>query len=101
MFKVIQPVSDLLTAEHFITSDTLFFLNTKFTATLLTLFSVLLSPLDLLHRASIDCNAGSEQKKIVDSYCWSSGTFICKNNTSGQFYVIFQSFQVVMNALTV
>lgn len=85
MFKVIQPVSELLTVEQFITADILFFINTKFTASLLTLFSVLLSPLDLL-RTSIDCNADPKHKKVVDSYCWSTGTFICKNNTSGQFY---------------
>lgn len=86
MFGVVQPISKLLHVKHFKNSDVYFLINTKLTVVLLILFSVLLSTMDLF-RASIDCYTDSHEarKKMMDNYCWSMGTYICKNITRGEF----------------
>lgn len=87
MFNVVQPLSKLLAVKHFTTSDLCFVLNTKLTATILVLFSVLLSALDLF-RTSIDCFVDSKdsgnRKSMMDNYCWSVGTYTCKDRGIGE-----------------
>lgn len=85
MFKVVEPISKLFNVKHFTTSDTIFLVNTKLTTALLVLFSMLLTAMDLL-RASIDCYTDSESKRkaIMDNYCWSIGTYICKDHNEGK-----------------
>lgn len=87
MYSVVQPISKLLNVKHFVTSDIYFLINTKLTVVLLILFSVLLSALDLL-RTSIDCytDNNDRRKAMMDNYCWSMGTYICKNATRGEFH---------------
>lgn len=84
MLKIVEPITKLLNVKNFTTSDNIFFLNTKFTTALLVLFSVLLTAMDLL-RASIDCYTDTESKRktIMDNYCWSMGTYICKDHAKG------------------
>lgn len=86
MYKVIEPIKSLVKVKHFTTSDIYFVINTKFTPILLLLFSVLLTAMDVL-RTPIDCymdHKENDRKAIMDNYCWSTGTYICKNqNQSG------------------
>lgn len=85
MYKVIEPIKDLVKVKYFTTSDIYFVLNTKFTPILLLFFSVLLTAMDVL-RASIDCytdNNDNGRKAIMDNFCWSIGTFTCKNQKDG------------------
>lgn len=86
MFKIVEPVGNLFKVKHFTTSDTIFKVNTKFTPALLVLFSILLTTMDLL-RASIDCYTDTESKRkaIMDNYCWSIGTYICKDHRKGNW----------------
>lgn len=88
MFKAIEPIINLVKeVKHFTTSDCYFMLNTKTTSILLLFFSVLLTTMDVL-RTSIDCYVdmtGNARKAIMDNYCWSVGTYICKNQTSWCF----------------
>lgn len=88
MYKSIEPiVKNLVKVKHFTISDMYFTLNTEFTPALLVLFSVLLTAMDVL-RTSIDCYTdmtGSGRKAIMDNFCWSVGTYICKNQTSQCF----------------
>lgn len=83
MYKVVEPISKLLTRKkHFTSYDFCFLFNTKLTTALLLLFSVLLSALELL-RTSIDCYPDSKDRKaLMDNYCWSTGTYTCKNSNS-------------------
>lgn len=86
MFNVVHPLSKLLAVKHFTTSDACFALNTKLTAAILILFSVLLSALDLF-RTSIDCITDTKpehRKVMMDNYCWSTGTYTCKNKGLGK-----------------
>lgn len=86
MYKVIEPIKSLVKVKHFTTSDIYFAINTKFTPILLLLFSVLLTAMDVL-RTSIDCYTDTndkDRKAIMDNYCWSIGTYTCKNQTSGE-----------------
>lgn len=85
MYKVIEPIKDLVKVKHFTKSDIYFEINTKFTPILLLFFSVLLTAMDVL-RAPIDCytdHTDGNRKPIMDNYCWSIGTYICKNQTGG------------------
>lgn len=87
MYKAIEPILNLVKVNHFTTSDFYFVLNTKFTSILLLLFSVLLTTMDVL-RTSIDCYTdmtGNGRKVMMDNFCWSTGTFICRNQTSRCF----------------
>lgn len=98
MFNVVQPLSKLLAVKHFTTSDACFVLNTKFTAAILILFSVLLSAIDLF-RTSIDCfidhNSGP-RKSMMDNYCWSVGTYTCKDPRNGKqfFFSLFHTLRL-------
>lgn len=84
MYKVIQPIKDLVKVKYFTTSDIYFVINTKFTPILLLFFSVLLTAMDVL-RTSIDCYTDNTdgRKAIMDNFCWSSGTFTCKDQKTG------------------
>lgn len=87
MYKSIEPILNLVKINHFSTSDIFFDLNTKITSILLLHSSVLLTMMDVL-RTSIDCYtdmSGNVRKLIMDNFCWSTGTYICKNQTSGCF----------------
>lgn len=83
MYKAVEPIKKLISVKHFTTSDIYFLINTKLTPALLVLFSVLLSALDLL-RTSIDCLSDDGKKAIMDNYCWSMGTYICKDHRIGE-----------------
>lgn len=86
MYKVVEPIKKLISVKHFTTSDIYFLINTKLTPALLILFSVLLSALDLL-RTAIDCYTDSNdsgRKSMMDNYCWSIGTYICRGDKSGK-----------------
>lgn len=86
MYKAIEPIKNLVKVKHFTTSDAYFVLNTKLTPILLLLFSVLLSTMDVL-RTSIDCYTdtnGNGRKAIMDNFCWSVGTYTCKNQTTSK-----------------
>lgn len=83
MYKVFESILNLMTVKHFTVSDIYFELNTKFTSILLLIFSVLLSTRDVL-RTSIDCYTDTNangRKAIMDNFCWSVGTYTCKNQT--------------------
>lgn len=87
MYKVIEAIVNLVEVKHFTISDIYFTLNTEFTTALLLLFSVLSIAMNLLH-TSIDCYSdmtGNVTKAIMDNFCWSIGTYICKNQTSQCF----------------
>lgn len=85
MFKAIEPIINFVKVKHFTTSDIYFALNTKLTPILLMFFAVLLTTMDIL-RTSIDCytdmSGGNGRKAIMDNFCWSVGTYTCKNQTS-------------------
>lgn len=86
MFKAIEPIINLVKVEHFTTSDFYFTLNAKFTPILLLFCTVLLTTMDVL-RTSIDCYTdmtGNGRKAIMDNFCWSVGTYTCKNQTSSK-----------------
>lgn len=86
MYNAITPFKNLVKVKHFTTSDMYFTLNTKFTPILLLFFSVLLTTRDVL-RTSIDCYtdmAGNGRQAIMDNFCWSVGTYTCKNQTGGK-----------------
>lgn len=84
MYKVIEPFKNLVKVDYFTISDNYFVLNTKFTPILLLFFSALLTAMDVL-RTPIDCYTdmnGNGRKLIMDNFCWSVGTHICRNQTS-------------------
>lgn len=83
MFKTIKPIMSMVKVKYFTTSDIYFSLNTKFTPVLLLCFSLLLTSMELL-RISIDCYTdmtGNGRKAIMDNFCWTAGTYTCKNQT--------------------
>lgn len=85
MYKVFQPIIDLVKIKHFTISDLFFSLNTKFIPIVLLLFSALLTTSDIL-RTSIDCYVdmtGNGRKAIMDNFCYAVGTYMCKNMTRG------------------
>lgn len=91
MYKIVAPIGKLISVKHFTKSDTIFLLNTKITTAILVGFSVLLTAMEL-HRTSIDCftDGTDKRKALMDNYCWSIGTFICKNHRNGkEFFLRF------------
>lgn len=97
MYKVFQPIINLVKTKYFTISDTFFILNTEVTPILLLMFSILLTSVDCL-RASIDCYtdvSSNNRKAIMDNYCFSTGTFVCKNGSticSNQSDKIYQNY---------
>lgn len=87
MYKSIESILNLVKVEQITTSDFYFKLITKFTPVLLLFFTMLLTTMDFL-RTSIDCYtdmSANGRKAIMDNFCWSVGTYTCKNLTSGCF----------------
>lgn len=90
MYKPIELALNLMKIERFDKekiSDFSFVFNTKFTPNLLMIFAILLSTMDVL-RTSIDCYtdmSANGRKAIMDNFCWSMGTYTCKNQTNGCF----------------
>lgn len=87
MYKSFASILNLVKVERLTISDFYFILNTKFTPVLLLFFAMLSTTMDLL-RTSIDCYtdmSGNGRKAIMDNFCWSVGTYTCKNQTSNCF----------------
>lgn len=87
MYKSFEPILNLVKIARFTTADFNFTLNTKFTPVLLLFFTMLLTTMDVL-RTSIDCYTdmtGNGRKAIMDNFCWSVGTYTCKNQTINCF----------------
>lgn len=81
-----EPIINMVKVKHFTTSDIYFGLITKFTPILLVFFSILHTSMDVL-RTPIDCftdMTGNGRKAIMDNFCWSVGTYTCKNQTSSK-----------------
>lgn len=81
-----ETVKNLVNDKYFTTSDISFTINTEFTPILLCVFSFILTTMDVL-RTSIDCytdTSGNSRKAIMDNFCWSVGTYTCKNQTSSK-----------------
>lgn len=86
MYRIFEPIKNLVNVKHFTTSDIFFSLNTEFTPILLLFCSALLTTMDVL-RTSIDCYTdmtGNGRKAIMDNFCWSVGTYTCKNQTNSK-----------------
>lgn len=100
MYKAVEPIKQLIKVKRFTTSDAYFMINTKLTPIMLLFFSVLLSALELL-RASIDCYTDNTtpRKAMMDNYCWSIGTYICKDNKSGKIVRYQISNTVIIDSL--
>ncbi|XP_055308741.1 innexin inx4-like isoform X2 [Sitodiplosis mosellana] len=87
MYKSFVSILNLVKVESLTTSDFFFIINTKFTPILLLFFATLLTTMDIL-RTSIDCypdSSGNGRKAIMDNFCWSFGTYTCKNQTNNCF----------------
>lgn len=85
MLKVFEPIKSFVKVKHFTTSDIFFAINTKLTPALLLSFAIILTTMDVL-RTSIDCYTDNTdgRKAIMDNYCWSVGTYICKDRANGE-----------------
>lgn len=86
MYKIIEKIISSVGVQLFTTSDNTFVLTTKITPILLLIISVLLTTKDVLH-TSIDCYTdmhGNARKAIMDNFCWSVGTYTCKNQTDSK-----------------
>lgn len=87
MYKSIETILNLVKIEGFTTSDFYFKLITKFTPVIFLVFSLLVTSMDVL-RTSIDCYtdmSANNRKTLMDNFCWSVGTYTCKNQTNGCF----------------
>lgn len=92
MYKAIEIVRNLVKTKNFTTTDVNFVINTKFTPFLLIFFSILLTTKDVL-RTSIDCftdMSGNKLKSMMDNYCWSVGTYICKDEMNSELILRIQ-----------
>lgn len=85
IYKAVNPIVKLLQIKQFTISDIWFLFNTKLTASLLVLCSILLCGNNLVTKR-IDCyssdhDGNGNKKLLMENYCWSVGTFTCRNTT--------------------
>lgn len=83
MYNYINPIFKLLKPKKYITTSFVFRLQTKVTVFLLIMFSILLSAEQYFGKP-IDCvlsNPSNANKRFLDNFCWTSGTYIYANAT--------------------
>lgn len=90
MYHLIQSFLNFAKVNRMQTCDIYFTINTKITSVLVLFFSALLSTMNVL-RVSIDCHTDVKynRKAVMDNFCWSIGTFTCKDTKSDDMHNCF------------